>query len=108
MDANTTPVGWSAAARTWRAGRLRVREPRMVLPSNAIACREPGSDGGVRLVIRVASHLPMVAASRSGSMACSSLRIIVSDGRRSGSIPSRIAVSAGKSATHSPIAVWER
>jgi hypothetical protein len=47
----------------------------------------------------------MVATRMSGSTAWSSLRIIVSDGRRSGSMPTSAAVSAGRSATHSPIAV---
>ena len=61
--ADTTPMAWSAAARTCRAAAVRVREPRNVLPSNAIACRDPGAGGGAR----VASHLPITAASRSGS-----------------------------------------
>jgi hypothetical protein len=79
---------------------MRVREPRSVLPSNAIACLDPGSGAGMR----AASHFPIVAASRFESTACNSLRIIDSDGRRSGSIPNDVAVSAGRSATHSPIA----
>ena len=87
------------------AGRsVGVREPRRVLPSTAIARRAPGSGAG----IRAASQAPIAAVSRSASMACSSLRIIASDGRRPTSMPSSSAASAGRSATHSPIAVYER
>jgi hypothetical protein len=73
----------------------------MVLPSTAIARFAPGWAAG----IRVASHVPIAAASPSGSMACNSLRIMASDGRRPVSIPSVTAMSSGRSATHSPIAV---
>ncbi|GAA3240795.1 hypothetical protein GCM10010532_081540 [Dactylosporangium siamense] len=76
-------------------------EPRNVLPSTAIARRDPGSGAGRW----AASQAPIAVASRSGSIACSSLRIIASDGLRPVSMPSSVAVSSGRSATHSPIAV---
>ena len=101
MLARTTLVSWSQAARTWRAVVSVVREPRKVLPSTAIAVLATGCP----VVARPVSQAPIAAVSRSGSRACSSRRIIVSDGRRSGSIPKAIMVAAGTSSTHSAIAV---
>lgn len=49
-------MDWSAAARTWRAAAVRVREPYNVLPSTAIARLEPDAAGGMR----AASHVPIV------------------------------------------------
>ncbi|GAB1643560.1 hypothetical protein KRMM14A1259_39830 [Krasilnikovia sp. MM14-A1259] len=50
----------------------------------------------------------MAAVSRSGSRACKSRRIIASEGRRSGAIPTARTVASGTSATHSAMAVYER
>ncbi|WP_346125428.1 hypothetical protein, partial [Micromonospora coerulea] len=59
--ASTTPVVWSAAAKTCRASVSLVREPRNVLPSTAIARRVPAGGAGSC----VASQAPITMASRS-------------------------------------------
>jgi hypothetical protein len=102
--ARTTPVRCSAAVSTCRAAVSVVREPRSVLPSTAIALL----DSGVAAGTCPASQDPIAAVSRSWSRACSSRRIIASDGRRLVSIPNRLAVCSGRSATHSAIAVYDR
>jgi hypothetical protein len=55
-----------------------------------------------------ASQPAITVVSRSASSAYSNRRIIASDGRRCARIPNRCATAAGRSATHSPIAVYER
>ncbi|GIM87837.1 hypothetical protein Sar04_45730 [Salinispora arenicola] len=102
--ARTTPVTWSQAVITCRAGVSVVREPRRALPSTAIA----RSAVEMVAVARLASQLLIAAVSSCGSMACNSRRIIASGGRRSGAMPRARAVVAGTSATHSAIAAYER
>lgn len=64
-----------------------VREQRRVLPYSVTACRRYGAVA----VVGVAIQLLAEAVSRSGSTACNLQRIVASDGRRSGAMPTASA-----------------
>lgn len=81
-----------------------VWEQRRILPYSATAC----SWHGAVAVVGVASQPLSAAVNRHGFTACNLQRIIDSDGRRPGAMPTASAVASWTSANHSAIAVYER
>jgi hypothetical protein len=92
---------WLAATSTCRAA-VSARRAAQRLPSTAIARGYAGTG------MPAASQVPIAAASRAGSRAGTSRRIIASDGRRAASMPAARRCRRADQRSHSAIAVYDR
>jgi hypothetical protein len=98
----TVPVWWSKAATRCGATVLRVRAPRMLLPSRAITLRWPTTP------VRVHSQAPRTESNTVASRRLKVRRIADSDGTHGPVDPNAARRSSSASATHCPIAANDR